>query len=58
MKINVFGYEDKQPFPIYVSKEKFEDQMNLLLISMTEGENKHNELVKDFNEFMFKDGTY
>jgi len=31
ININVFGYEEKQPFPIYVSKEKFEDQMNLLL---------------------------
>ena len=30
IKINVFGYEEKQPYPIYVSKEKFEDQMNLL----------------------------
>ena len=23
IKINVFGYENKQPFPIYISKEKF-----------------------------------
>ena len=28
IRINVFGYEEKQPFPIYVSKEKFENQMN------------------------------
>ena len=50
ISINVFGYEDKQPYPIHVSKEKFEDQMNLLLI--TKGENKH-VLVKDFNKFMY-----
>lgn len=51
ISINVFGYEDKQPFPIYVSKEKFKDQMNLLLI--TENENKHYVLIKDFNRFMY-----
>jgi len=39
INISVFGYEEKQPFPIYVSKEKFEDQMNLLLI--TKGEKKY-----------------
>ena len=31
--INVFGYENGQPFPIHISKETFEDQMNLLLIT-------------------------
>ena len=51
ININVFGYEDKQPFPIYVSKEKFEDQINLLLI--TENENKHYVLIKDFNRFIY-----
>ena len=30
ININVFGYEDKQPYPIYVSKENYEDHMNLL----------------------------
>ena len=28
ININVFGYENKQPYPIYVSKEKYEDHMN------------------------------
>ena len=51
ISINVFGYEDKQPCPIYVSKEKYEDHMNLLLI--TENENKHYVLIKDFNKFMY-----
>ena len=49
--INLFGYEEKQKFPIYISKEKFTDHMELLLI--TEGENKHFVLIKDFNKFMF-----
>ena len=51
ININVFGYENKQPYPIYVSKEKHEDHMNLLLI--TENENKHYVLIKDFNKFMY-----
>ena len=51
VKINVFGYEDKQPYPIYVSKEKYEDHMELLLI--TKNEKKHYVLIKDFNKFMF-----
>ena len=50
--INLFGYEEKQKFPIYISKEKYQDHMELLLI--TEGENKHYVLIKDFNKFMFK----
>ena len=52
ININVFGYEDKQPYPIYVSKEKNEDHMNLLLIK--ENENKHYVLIKDFNKLMYK----
>ena len=51
ININVFGYENKQPYPIYVSKEKYGNHMNLLLI--TENENKHYVLIKDFNNFMF-----
>ena len=50
--INLFGYEEKQPFPIYISKEKYQDHMELLLI--TEGENKHYVLIKEFNKFMFR----
>ena len=51
IRINVFGYEEKQPYPIYVSKEKFEDHIELLLI--TKDENKHYVLIKDFNKFMY-----
>ena len=51
IRINVFGYENGQPFPIHISKETFEDQMNLLLI--TKDEKKHYILIKDFNAFMY-----
>ena len=36
IRINVFGFENGQPFPIHISKETFEDQMNLLLITKDE----------------------
>ena len=51
ININVFGYEEKQPYPIYISKEKYEDHMELLLI--TKDENKHYVLINDFNKFMY-----
>ena len=51
ININIFGYEEKQPYPIYISKERYEDHMELLLI--TKDENKHYVLIKDFNKFMF-----
>ena len=51
ININVFGYENKEPYPIYVSKEKYEDHMELLLV--TKNENKHYVLIKDFNKFMY-----
>ena len=52
IRINVFSYEEKQPYPIYVSKEKFKDHIELLLI--TKDENKHYVLIKDFNKFMYQ----
>ena len=51
ISINVFGYEERQPYPICITKEKFEKHMDLLLI--TEGENKHFVPIKDFNKFMY-----
>ena len=51
ININVFCYEENQIFPLYVSKEKFEDHMELLLI--TDGKNKHYVLIKDFNKLMY-----
>ena len=56
IRINVFGYENGQPFPIHISKETFEDQMNLLLI--TKDEKKHYLLIKDFNAFMYNQSKH
>ena len=35
ININVFGYEHEKFYPIYVSKQKIEKALNLLLISRT-----------------------
>ena len=51
IRVNVFGYEEGQRYPIYLSKEKFNYCLNLLLI--TEGEKKHYCLLKNFNKFMY-----
>ena len=56
IRINVFGYEDGQPFPIHISKQTFEDPMNLLLI--TKDEKKHYVLIKDFNAFMYNQSKH
>ena len=56
MRINVFGYENRPPFPVHISKETFEDQMNLLLI--TKDEKKHYVLIKDFNTFMYNQSKH
>ena len=49
--INVFGYEDKLIFPIYISDQKFEDSMDLLLL--VDNKKSHYVYVKNFNRFMF-----
>lgn len=51
MNINIFGYENKPFYPIYVSKETNQNILNLLLI--TEEKNQHYVLIKDFNKLMF-----
>ena len=56
IRINVFGYENGQPFPIHISKETFKGQMNLLLI--TKDEKKHYVLIKDFNAFMYNQSKH
>ena len=48
----MFSYEEKQPYPIYISEEKSEDHIELLLI--TKDENQHYVLIKDFNKFMYQ----
>ena len=49
--INVFGYEDKLVFLIYVSYQKFEDAMDLLLLA--DDDKPHYVDIKDFDRFMF-----
>ena len=51
ININVLGYEKQKPYPVYISKEKFNDMLNLLLI--TKGKEQHYVLIKDFNKFMY-----
>ena len=51
INIDVFGYENKQLYPVYVSKQKNEDILNLLLI--TKDESKHYVLIKDFSRMMY-----
>ena len=49
--ISVFCYENKLTYPIYVSDQRSENLMDLLLIS---NENKsHYVYIKDFGRFMF-----
>ena len=48
--INVFCYENRLVFPIYISNQKFESWMDLLLAT---NENKsHYMYIKDFNRLM------
>ena len=54
INVNVFRYEDRRPFPIYVSQESNEDVLNLLLI--IEGKKQHYVYIKNFNRFMFRHG--
>ena len=49
--INVFGYENEFVSLIYVSDQKFEDTMDLLLLN--DGDKSHYLYIKDFNRFMF-----
>ena len=48
---NVFCYENKLTFPIYISHQKFENSINLLIVI---DENKsHYVYIKDSNRLMF-----
>ena len=48
--INVFCYENYLTHPLYVSDQKFENRMDLLLI--TDENKSHYVYIKDFNRFM------
>ena len=49
--INVFGYENELVIPIYVSDQKFEDSMDLLLL--IDDNKSHYVYINDFDRFMF-----
>ena len=49
--INVFGYENELVFPIFVSDQKFEDSMDLLLLN--DDDELNHVYIKDFDRFMF-----
>ena len=49
--INVFLYENKLVFPIYISDKNFKDSMDLLLLK--NDNNFHYVYIKDFDRFMF-----
>ena len=50
--INVFSYENGLAFPIYFSDQKFEDSMDLLLLS--DDDKPHYVYIKDFDRFIFR----
>ena len=49
--INVIGYENKLVFSIYISDQKFEDSIDLLLLIYDD--KLHYVYIKDFDRFMF-----
>ena len=49
--INVFSYENRLVFPIYISDQKFKDSMDLLLL--IDNDKSHYVYIKDFDRFMF-----
>ena len=48
--INVFGYQNEFHFPIYLSDQKFEDSMDLLLL--IDYDKPNYVYIKDFNRFL------
>ena len=49
--INVFCYENKMVYPVHISDHKFENSMDLFIISNQI--KSHYVFIKDFNKFMF-----
>ena len=45
ISINVFGYKNKQAYPIYLLKENYENHM--ILLQIVSGDNSHNAYIKD-----------
>ena len=51
INISIFGYENVKIYPIRISKEKYDDHMELLYIQ--EKEKSHYVYIKNFNRLMF-----
>ena len=51
ISINMFGYENKLVFPVYISDQKIEGSMDLLLL--IDNDKSHYVYIKDFGRFMF-----
>ena len=49
--INMSGYGNRLVFPIYVSDQKFEYSIDLLLLN--DDDKSHYVYIKDFDRFMF-----
>ena len=49
--INVFGYKNGLVFPIYISDQKFEDSMDLILL--IDDAKSHYVYIKHFDRSMF-----
>ena len=50
ISVNVFGYEDKLVFPVYISNKNIDNSMDLLLLY--EDDKSHYVYIKDFNTFI------
>ena len=54
--INVFCYENKVVYPVYLSDQKFSDSMDFLLVS--DKFKSHYVYIKNFDRFMFNKTKY
>ena len=54
--INIFSYENKVVYPVYLSDQQFNNSMDLLLISNKFG--SHYVYIKDFDRFMLNKTKY
>ena len=52
ISINLFGYEEKELFPVYITEHKKEQQVNLLLIS--NNDTTHYCLVRNLRMMMLR----
>ena len=51
VSISIFGYKNKEKYPIYASRNTFKKHIDLLLLEKKQ--KRHYVLIKDFNTFMY-----